>query len=67
VNLCVSSTQGGAVTSDGSSTTCGSGSVAAALPASAAQQQALISILPYVSFKTAQCSGPCQEPQGSVY
>jgi hypothetical protein len=55
--LCVPATAGAAVTSGGSSGTCATGSSAVQMPSSAADQQTLISVLPYLSFNAAGIGG----------
>jgi hypothetical protein len=58
VFLCVPSTAGGSVTSDGSgSGACASTSTKVALPASSADQQTLVSILPHISFSSSGVGG----------
>src|ERR1700733_12661456 len=54
VFVCVPATAGQSVSSDGNgSTACASGGTRVALPASSADQQTLISILPHISFSAA--------------
>src|SRR5690242_17582279 len=53
VSLCVSGAQGAAVTSGA----CSGAGTTVALPASSADQQTLLSILPYVSFNGAGVGG----------
>lgn len=50
VFLCVPSTAGEAVTSGGSSGTCGAGSSPVALPSEKAEQEKLISLLPHINY-----------------
>jgi hypothetical protein len=52
VFLCVSTTAGGAVTSGGSTGTCGSGTSPVQLPGEAEEQKKLISILPHINYVT---------------
>jgi hypothetical protein len=59
VFLCVSSTAGGAVTSGGTTGTCGSGTSAVALPAEKTEQEKLISILPHINY---EASGIDEKP-----
>ena len=54
--MCIPDTAGAAVTSGGASGTC-SAATAVKVPASAADQQTLIDVLPYVSFKSAGIGG----------
>jgi hypothetical protein len=57
VNLCVPTAAGGAVTSNGSGTSCASGKMAVALPSSAAAQATLIAVLPHLSFSSSGVDG----------
>jgi hypothetical protein len=57
VSLCVASTPNTAVTSASSTGTCASGSTAVALPASSAEQQTLLSILPHITFNQSGVDG----------
>jgi hypothetical protein len=57
VSLCVPSKANTAVTSASSTGTCASGSTAVALPASSADQNTLISILPHVGFQASGVGG----------
>src|SRR5689334_12855476 len=57
VHLCVPSALGATVTSGGSGSTCPAGSAAVALPSSASDQQALISILPHIRFNATGVGG----------
>ena len=57
VNLCVPSTAGQPITSNGSATSCATGHTAVALPASSADQQTLLSILPHITFATTGVGG----------
>jgi len=50
VFLCVPSTAGEAVTSGGSTGTCGAGTSSVALPSAKAEQEKLISILPHINY-----------------
>jgi len=56
VNLCVPTTAGQPITSNGSGTTCTSGT-AVALPSSSTDQQTLISMLPYIKFNASGVGG----------
>jgi hypothetical protein len=57
VYLCVPATAGEAVTSGGSSGTCGLGTSSVALPAEKAEQEKLISILPNIKYKASGIDG----------
>lgn len=57
VNLCVPTTAGAAVTSNGSGTSCASGKTPVALPSSAADQATLIAILPHLTFTSSGVDG----------
>jgi len=57
VNLCVPSTAGQPITSNGSGTSCASGKTAVALPSSAADQATLIAVLPHLSFSSSGVDG----------
>jgi hypothetical protein len=59
VFLCVPTTAGGAVTSGGSTGTCGTGSSSVALPSEKAEQEKLISILPDLKY---EASGIDEKP-----
>jgi len=59
VFLCVPSTAGEAVTSVGSTGTCGSGSSSVALPSEKTEQEKLISILPHINY---EASGIDKQP-----
>jgi hypothetical protein len=52
VFLCVPSTAGEAVTSGGSTGTCGAGTSVVALPSEKTEQEKLISILPHINYET---------------
>lgn len=57
VFLCVSTTTGGAVTSGGSTGTCGAGTSSVALPSEKAEQEKLISILPHLKYLASGVGG----------
>ena len=59
VFLCVPSTAGEAVTSGGSTGTCGAGTSSVALPSEKAEQEKLISILPHINY---EASGIDKQP-----